>query len=195
MNIQHLTNQYAVRNLIPADGKMVYEALKNHTIFYKYHPPMVTMKSILEDMAALPPNKSYEDKHYIGFFSGDTLVAVMDLIEHYPQYGTALIGFFAMNSNFQGKGIGTAIITDSIAYLAQIGYEKIRLGIDKGNPQSKSFWTKNGFAFTGEEVLNEVSSVFVMERTLGYLPAMEFQAFGKLTTPKTEAEIAQATGK
>ena len=195
MEIQQLSSRYAVRALIPADAEKIYEALKNHTIFYKYHPPMVTMKSILEDMAALPPNKGYEDKHYIGFFSRDTLVAVMDLIEHYPQYGTALIGFFAMNSNFQGKGIGSAIMTDSIAYLAQIGYEKIRLGIDKGNPQSKAFWTKNGFAFTGEEVLNEVSSVFVMERTLGYLPAMEFQAFGKLTTPKTEAEIAQATGK
>ena len=195
MNIQHLTNQYAVRNLIPADGKMVYEALKNHTIFYKYHPPMVTIGSIIEDMEALPPNKGYEDKHYIGFFSGDTLVAVMDLIEHYPQRGTALIGFFAMNSNFQGKGIGSAIITDSIAYLAQIGYEKIRLGIDKGNPQSKAFWTKNGFAFTGEEVLNGVSSVFVMERTLGDLPGMECQVFGKGTSPETEAEIAQAAGK
>ena len=44
MNIQHLTNQYAVRNLIPADGKMVYEALKNHTIFYKYHPLQISLE-------------------------------------------------------------------------------------------------------------------------------------------------------
>lgn len=166
MNIQHLTNQYAVRNLIPADGKIVYEALRNHTIFYKYHPPMVTMKSILEDMAALPPNKGYEDKHYIGFFSGDTLVAVMDLIEHYPQCGTALIGFFALNSAMQGIGIGSAIISDSLSYLGKQGFRKVRLGVDKGNPQSKAFWTKNGFAFTGEEILNDFSSVFVMERTL-----------------------------
>ena len=43
---------------------------------------MVTVESILEDMEALPPNKGYEDKHYIGFFYEDTLAAVMNLIEH-----------------------------------------------------------------------------------------------------------------
>jgi RimJ/RimL family protein N-acetyltransferase len=166
MEIQHLTNQYIVRDLIPADRKMIYEALQNHTIFYKYHPPMVTIESILEDMAALPPNKGYEDKHYIGFFSGETLIAVMDLIEHYPQYGTALIGFFALHSAMQGNGIGSAIISDSLRYLGKQGFRKVRLGVDKGNPQSKAFWAKNGFAFTGEEVLNDFSSVFVMERIL-----------------------------
>ena len=166
MNIQFLSNQYTVRDLLPEDVEMVYEALKNNTIFYKYHPPVVTVESILEDMEALPPNKGYEDKHFIGFFQDDALVAVMDLIENYPHTGTALIGFFAMNSNLQGSGIGTAIISDSAAYLAQLDFEKVRLGIDRGNPQSKAFWTKNGFNLTGEEYPNDFSSVYMMERKL-----------------------------
>ena len=29
-------------------------------------------------------------------------------------------------------------------------YENIRLGVDKGNPQSYSFWDKNGFVTVGE---------------------------------------------
>ena len=166
MDVQYLSNQYAVRNLLPADAEMVYEVLKKNTIFYKYHPPMVTVESILEDMQALPPDKGYEDKYYIGFFQDDTLIAVMDLIEHYPHQGTALLGFFAMNSNFQSQGIGTSIISDSIAYLAQVGFTKVRLGIDKGNPQSKAFWLKNGFAFTGEEYESDGSVILVMERKL-----------------------------
>ena len=166
MEIQHLSSKYTVCDLLLADAAMVYEALKNNTIFYQDHPPMVTVESIMEDMEALPPNKGYEDKHYIGFFRDNTLIAVMDLIEHYPRQGTALIGFFAMNSNFQGSGIGTAIISDSVAYLAQLGFEKVRLGIDKGNPQSKAFWAKNGFELTGEEFPNDFSSNFMMERTL-----------------------------
>ena len=166
MDIQYLSDQYTVRNLLPADAQMIYEALKNNTIFYEYHPPMVTVESILEDMEALPPNKGYEDKHYIGFFLDDVLVAVMDLIENYPHHGTALIGFFAMNAKFQGRGIGTAIISDCVDYLAQLGFEKVQLGIDKGNPQSKAFWTKNGFELTGEEFLNDFSSVFMMERKI-----------------------------
>ena len=152
MNIQFLSNRYTIRDLLPQDADMVYEVLKNNTIFYKYHPPMVTVESILEDMEALPPNKGYEDKHYIGFFRGDTLVAVMDLIEHYPQQGTALLGFFAMNANLHGQGIGTDIISDSVAY--------------KGNPQSKAFWLKNGFAFIGEEYESDDSTILVLERTI-----------------------------
>ena len=164
MDIQHLSSQYSVRALLPTDAEMVYEVLKNNTIFYEYHPPMVTVESILEDMETLPPNKGYEDKHYIGFFRNDILVAVMDLIDHYPQQGTALLGFFAMNSNLQGQGVGTAIISDSVTYLAQVGFQKVRLGIDKGNPQSKAFWLKNDFSFTGEEYESDGSTILVMER-------------------------------
>ncbi len=166
MNIQQLSSQYTVRDLLPADAEAIYEVLKANTIFYKYHPPMATVEGILEDMKALPPRKSYADKHYIGFFRGDTLTAVMDLIEHYPQPGIALLGFFAMNAALQGHGIGTSIISDSLAYLAQLGFEKVRLGIDKGNPQSKAFWLKNGFTFTGEEYEGESSTILPMERML-----------------------------
>jgi RimJ/RimL family protein N-acetyltransferase len=166
MNIQFLSNRYTIRNLLPEDAELVYEVLKKNTIFYKYHPPMVTVESILADMEALPPHKGYEDKHYIGFFDEGALVAVMDLIEHYPQLGTALLGFFAMNANLQGQGIGTEIISDSITYLEHLGFEKVRLGIDKGNPQSKAFWLKNGFTFTGEEYKSDDSTILVMERRL-----------------------------
>ena len=166
MNIQFLSNRYTIRDLLPQDAEMVCEVLKKNTTFYKYHPPMVTIESILEDMEALPPNKEYEDKHYIGFFGEGALVAVMDLIEHYPNQETALLGFFAMNSDLQGQGIGTQIISDSVAYLAQVGFKKVRLGIDKGNPQSKAFWLKNGFGFTGEEYESDGSVILVMERKL-----------------------------
>ena len=166
MNIQFLSNRYNIRDLLPQDAEMVCEVLKKNTTFYKYHPPMVTIESILEDMEALPPNKEYEDKHYIGFFGEGALVAVMDLIEHYPNQETALLGFFAMNSDLQGQGIGTQIISDSVAYLAQVGFKKVRLGIDKGNPQSKAFWLKNGFGFTGEEYESDGSVILVMERKL-----------------------------
>lgn len=166
MDIQLLSSQYLVRNLLPEDATMCYEVLKHNTIFYQYHPPMVTIESIIEDMEALPPNKGYEDKHFIGFFQNATLIAVMDLIENYPHQGTAFIGFFAMNSKFQGNGIGTAIISDCVGYLARLGFKKVRLGIDKGNPQSKAFWTKNGFELTGEEFPNDFSSYFMLERML-----------------------------
>lgn len=166
MDIQQLSKQYTVRHLSPEDAAMVYEILRHHTIFYRYHPPLVTVGSILDDMKALPPNKGYEDKHYIGFFQDTTLLAVMDLLENYPRQKTAMIGFFAVNTAFQGRGLGSAILGEVLPSLARQGFEKARLGIDKGNPQSRAFWIKNGFQWTGEECPNDFSSYLIMEQDL-----------------------------
>lgn len=166
MEIKNFSDRFDVRKLFLKDAEIVYNAIKDNNIFYQYHPPVATVESIISDMKALPPNKGYEDKYYIGFFKADSLIAVMDLIKDYPEKGTALIGFFAMNTDFQGKGIGSIVISDSIAYLKQLGFKKVRLGIDKGNPQSKAFWSKNGFILNGEEFPNGFSSFCIMERIL-----------------------------
>lgn len=39
-------------------------------------------------------------------------------------------------------------------------YQKARIGVDKGNPQSNSFWEKNGFYIISEK------EYIVMEMTL-----------------------------
>lgn len=111
-------------------------------------------------MKALPPSKSYDDKYYIGFFDGDSLVAIMDLILGYPTDEIAFIGLFMTNIHYQNKGVGSNIIGNVCNYLKQLGYKKIRIGVDKGNPQSNSFWKKNGFYIISEKEYN------VMELTL-----------------------------
>lgn len=62
MDIRRLSNQYCVRDLLTDDAPIIYKALKNNSIFYQYHPPAVTIESILNDMKALPFNKEYKDK-------------------------------------------------------------------------------------------------------------------------------------
>lgn len=166
MEISQLSAQYGVRRLTPLDVDGIYELLRKQEIFYRFHPPMATRESILEDMEALPPKKSTEDKYFIGFFEGDGLAAVMDLIAGYPDPQTAFVGLFAVNADSQKSGVGTKIISDCVAALGREGFQKIRLAIDKGNPQSRAFWLKNGFSFTGEEYPNDVSAYLVMEKAL-----------------------------
>ena len=151
MDIGLLSDQFTVRRLDAQDADLIFELSRKNELFYKYHPPFVTKESILDDLRALPPEKGYEDKYYVGFFAGETLVAVMDLILAYPAPETALIGLFMMDTDYQGKGIASAIIGDVCRYLKQLGYHKIRLGVDKGNPQSFAFWSKNRFQVVGEE--------------------------------------------
>lgn len=151
MKIKDLSKTFYVRKLDKDDIELIYDlSCKNH-IYYQYHPPFVTRESILDDMKALPPGKSYDDKYYIGFFENDSLVAIMDLILDYPTKGIAFIGLFMTNIQYQYKGIGSNIISEITMSLQSLGYRKIRLGVDKGNPQSYSFWSKNNFNVVSED--------------------------------------------
>ena len=151
MKIKDLSKTFYVRKLDKDDIEMIYDlSYKNH-IYYQYHPPFVTRESILDDMKALPPGKSYDDKYYIGFFENDSLVAIMDLILDYPTKGIAFIGLFMTNIQYQHKGIGSNIISEITMSLKSLGYRKIRLGVDKVNPQSYSFWSKNNFNVVSED--------------------------------------------
>ena len=164
--IEHLSKQYEVRKLTDSDVAAVYALCKENPLYYQYCPPFVTEDSIRADMAALPPRKTVEDKYYLGFYEGDRLIAVMDLILGFPKEETAFVGFFMMNKEVQGKGIGTALMQEVYAYLKQCGFNFVRLGFAKGNPQSEHFWLKNGFAPTGVEAQNEGYTVVVLHKEL-----------------------------
>ena len=160
MNIKLLSKKYEVRILDKNDVDLIYAMSCENKIYYQYHPPFVTKESIVEDMKALPPNKGYDDKYYIGFFEEDSLIANMDLILGYPTDQIAFIGLFMTNVHHQNKGVGSNIINDVCNYLKQLGYKKVRIGVDKENPQSNSFWKKNGFYLISTKDYN------VMELTL-----------------------------
>lgn len=85
VEISEISKNYQVRRLGRDDVDAIYELCRENRIFYRYHEPFVTKESILDDMEALPPGKSREDKYYVGFFDGWSLVAIMDLILGYPE--------------------------------------------------------------------------------------------------------------
>ena len=151
MEITEISKNYQVRRLGRDDVDAIYELCRENRIFYRYHEPFVTKESILDDMEALPPGKSREDKYYVGFFDGGSLAAIMDLILGYPEKSIAFIGLFMTDVRFQHRGVGSQMVS---------GCEKIRLGVDKGNPQSHAFWTKNRFQTIGE------ARYIVMEREI-----------------------------
>ena len=102
------SQKYAVRPLTAGDVDKILALCAENEQFYRYHPPLATRESVLEDMTALPPGKCAADKHYLGFFDRETLVTVLDLIERYPKNDTAYIGFFMTKKERQGRGLGTA---------------------------------------------------------------------------------------
>jgi len=167
MNIETLSDAFAVRRLCEDDVERIYDVCRGNKIFYEYHPPFVTRDSIREDMAALPPGKGREDKYFVGFFARDALVAIMDLILDYPREGVAFIGLFMVNLNDQNRGVGSKIIGGCMDALRRAGFHTVRLGVDRGNPQSYAFWQKNGFRAVSE------GQYIVMESALSGAPRWE----------------------
>ncbi len=166
MEVQKLSRKYVVRKLNDTDIDNIYEVMQGNPQYFQYCPPMATVQSIADDMNALPPRTTYDDKYYIGYFEGEKLVAIMDLILNFPNKETAFIVFFMMNVDYQGKGIGTDIFEECSKTLAEDNYQYIRLGFAKGNPQSEAFWIKNGFERAGVEDVQEKYTVVVMERQI-----------------------------
>lgn len=83
-----LSSTYAVRIMTADDVNIIYELSLENALFYQYCPPFVTKESIEEDMKALPPGMSYDDKFYVGFFKESKLIAVMDFVFDYPNEET-----------------------------------------------------------------------------------------------------------
>ena len=165
MDISALSRRYRVRRMDDSDADSILELCRGNTQYYLYCQAEPSREQILSDLHITPPGIDPSDKYYVGFYEGNTLVAVMDLIDGYPAPGTAFIGFFMMRKEFQGNQVGSAIIQETAAYLKTLGMTAIQLGIDKGNPQSTHFWKKNGFVVK-EEIDRGGWTVLLAEKTL-----------------------------
>ena len=108
------------QSLIVSNVDDIVGLCQQNTVFYKYTEARPTRENILHDMNATPPGIDTSDKYYIGFYDGASLIAIMDLIDGYPEKDIAYIGFFMMDVKHQGKQIGSSIISEVICYLRTI---------------------------------------------------------------------------
>ena len=165
MEIRELSGNYEVTAAGEEDIPDILRLCKGNPMYYRYCPPEVSEESIREDMVKLPPKKSKEDKFYLCFRDNGWLAAVVDLILKYPNEETAFVGFFMVDSEVQGKGVGSRIVEDVFRYLkGEFSY--VRLGYVKGNEQSRRFWEKNGFVPTGIVLKEEEYEIVVMEKNI-----------------------------
>ncbi|MEG1686785.1 MAG: GNAT family N-acetyltransferase [Angelakisella sp.] len=166
ITVSNLSKKYSVAPITEEKMSAVYELCQGNPTYYRYMKIDVTPEGVAGIAKALPPNKSYEDKFFLGFYQQERLVAIMDLILDFPVPQTAFIGLFMMNKACQGQGIGSEIMGDVLASLAEQGFTTARLGYIKGNAEAQGFWCKNSFVPTGAENETEAYTIVVMEKAL-----------------------------
>jgi len=164
--IKRLADSFHVRRLCDADVQDIFNLYLSNPQYFDAMNDAPELSSVKSDLAALPPNKAYDDKYYIGFYDGEALVAAMDLILAFPDEKTAFIGLFMVDGERQGRGIGSSIIRQALEYLKSFGFSACRLGYIKGNQQGREFWTSLGFMPTGEQSKQNEYTVVLMEKRL-----------------------------
>ena len=166
MNFETILTPYKVRKLTEADVPDIWDLYLENTEYFKHCPQSPSRKTVKEDLAALPPAKEAADKYFIGIFDGNFFVAVMDMIDRYPDNRTTFIGLFMVSKSCQRKGVGTYIAKALSQTLGAEGYIRIRLGYIKTNLSALSFWIKKGFQPTGAESAREHYTVIEAEKRL-----------------------------
>lgn len=146
--LQMLNGRYHVRELHPSDVPEILRVAEGNPLYYEYMGIQPTQENIAETFTALPPRKTLADKHFFGWFDGERLVAVMDLIMRHPQERMAFIGWFMVDASRQGCDLGRELVAGVLRMLSTAGVAEVRLGRIEGNQQSERFWQVCGFQNT-----------------------------------------------
>lgn len=164
--VERLSGMYAVRQLSAEDIPEMLRVALSNPLFYQYMRPDPTAENLAAAMKALPPRRTLADKHFFGWFEGERLLAMMDLILRYPKQDMAFIGWFILDGAVQGRGIGRRLVGDVLELLKTHGVTEVRLGRIEGNPQSEHFWRVCGFSENGLGYDTDDYHVTVMAKML-----------------------------
>ena len=164
--VSQVSSQYQVRRLEESDISEIIKVCSGNKIYYEYCPPFVSEEGVRQDMEALPPGKTKEDKYFLGYFSEGKLIALLDLIARYPDQNTAYVGFFMVDREQQHQGEGTQMIEELCRYLKKRGFQKVELAWVTGNRQAENFWKKNRFISLSERDSSVGVKVMAARRNL-----------------------------
>ena len=152
LDIESLSSEYKVKRITRSDISDVYDLAKANTKYYSYMNTEPSPDSLTEVISEVPDGAGETDKFFVGFYDkDDKLTAVMDLITGYPEKDDAFIGWFMVDAELQGKGIGSQIFADVRAAMKAQNYDKLSLECASCNEEAIDFWSSQGFEITGKE--------------------------------------------
>ncbi len=166
-DIGMLSSEFAVRRITEAEISEVYRLCRENRRYYRNLKTKPTLRGLTEVISEVPEGTAPEAKHFVGFYDGEgRLTAILDLITGYPEDDDAFIGWFMVDANMQGRGIGSQIFADVRAAMSGQGFDFLSVGVSKENSDAIDFWQKQGFAFSGKELEWNGRNVILMERSI-----------------------------
>ncbi|MBO4352843.1 MAG: GNAT family N-acetyltransferase [Eggerthellaceae bacterium] len=167
LDIQSLGTAFNVRALTEADITDVVLLAKSNRRFYRALGVRPSKSRLTEIISNVPAGARDSGKHFVGFYdSRGDLVAILDLICGYPNADEAFIGWFMVDADLQGHGVGTGIFADVRASMKAQGFNRLSLKCPKASEEGRRFWEEQGFELTGLEEDNGDYLVVEMARDI-----------------------------
>ncbi len=151
LNIETLSTQYSVRRITEADISDVYHLCSANRRYYRSIRERPSGQRLTEVITELPEGTGVSRKYFVGFYDGDGLLAVLDLITGYPGRGDAFIGWFEIDAARRREGIGSQILADVRAALTAQGFARLTLKCPAASGEALAFWKSQGFSAAGDD--------------------------------------------
>lgn len=135
----------------------------DHFTDYKENPP--TKEEVLDFFNDLPENVTADKKYLYGIFDDSKLIGFIDWLEDYPTAQQAIIGYFALTSDYRHIGLGHSLYEALEKTAQETGNTCISLKTAEGDDYALAFWTKEGFKHVGD-VVSEYGKGLILEKTL-----------------------------
>ncbi len=117
----------------------------NVYFFSRTQEHSVTRTECISDITDLPSGMDIKSKTYIALYQEGKCIAIIDLIEGYPNDKTIFLGLFILDASTQGRGVGKNILNDIMEVSKKMGFEKMELGCHETNEKGFEFWSKMRF--------------------------------------------------
>lgn len=116
-----------------------------------------------------PPSVDHTRKHLVGLERDGALIAIMDVLEGYPDETDWYVGLLLISPDERGRGLGTAVWTAVEEWMRAEGGRIARLIVQEQNPEAARFWRAAGFTANGtvtQQLAAQINRCSCLEKQL-----------------------------
>lgn len=137
-------NEYLIKEIAHHHSTQImalYEQCEDYFLLHEGDLP----ENCDEFFNDLPPGKTKKDHHAIGVFHHHQLIAVVNLVEDFPEDREWIIGLMLLAPEYRKKGLGRKIHNILCQYAEFNDAKKMRIGVLKDNTLGYNFWAAIGY--------------------------------------------------
>ena len=160
---KQLANQlsYDVRELTHDDEDQIYQLQKQQQDYFDlFLDHQLTKREAVADLDEVASEATADQKHYLGLFKADKLVATIDLTIDYPAPQLVWLGQFFVDDTSISASERHQILNQVLATLKKLTAVQVQLLVLKADQDSQQFYTQAQFEPVSE-TRTKAGSVFM----------------------------------